>query len=123
MYGVGRRIKEARKKYGLSQRALAQRINKSKSAISSYEREDQMPPLDVLISLASALNVSLDYLAGFEPVQEISIRNLTKRQQRLVELVICELTHPTNVSCRLSQEQIGIIQEMICLFSGYPENI
>lgn len=56
MYDLGYRLKKTRELRGLSQRDLARRINKSTSAVSSYETNAQMPPLDVLISICCILN-------------------------------------------------------------------
>ena len=119
MYDLGFRIKEIRTQRGMAQNELAKRINKSKSAVCGYENDAQVPPLDVLISIASVLNVSLDYLAGFEDNDSISLRNLISQQKDIISLLLDEFTHPTNTSPRLSEQQITIIQEIICLFSGY----
>lgn len=77
MYDLGFRIKEIRTRRGLNQKELAQRINKSKSAVCGYETNAQVPPLEVLVSIASVLNVSLDYLVGFEETESFSTRSLS----------------------------------------------
>lgn len=119
MYDLGFRIKEIRTQRGMAQNELARRINKSKSAVCGYESEAQVPPLDVLVSIASVLNVSLDYLTGFEDNNAISLRNLTSQQKRIIHLLLDEFSNPTNTSPKLSQQQITVIQELICLFSGF----
>ena len=119
MYNLGFRIKEIRTQRGMAQKELAKRINKSKSAVCGYESDAQIPPLEVLVSIASVLNVSLDYLVGFEGDDSISLRNLTSQQKRIINLILDEFTNSTNTSPRLSQQQITIIQELMCLFSGY----
>lgn len=119
MYNLGFRIKEIRTQRGMAQKELAKRINKSKSAVCGYESDAQVPPLEVLVSIASVLNVSLDYLVGFEGDDSISLRNLTSQQKRIINLILDEFTNSTNTSPRLSQQQITIIQELMCLFSGY----
>lgn len=119
MYDLGYRIKEIRTQRGLAQNELAKRINKSKSAVCGYETEAQVPPLEVLVSIASVLNVSLDYLVGFEMEEPISVANLTNQQKKIINLILEEFSRPTNSSPKLSPQQITIIQELICLFSGY----
>lgn len=121
MYDLGLRIKEMRIRRGYSQKELAQRINKSKSAVCGYETNAQIPPLEVLVSIASVLNVSLDYLVGFDEVGSISMRNLSEQQRDITNLLFDEYSKPTNVSPQLSQQQIIIIQKLMCLFSGYDE--
>lgn len=118
MYDLGYRIKSIRTQRGMAQNELAKRINKSKSAVCGYESEAQVPPLEVLVSIASVLNVSLDYLVGFEMEKPISVANLTNQQKKITNLILEEFSRPTNSSSRLSQQQITIIQELICLFSG-----
>lgn len=80
MYDLGLRIKQIRTQRGLTQNELAKRINKSKSAVCGYESEAQVPPLDVLVSIASVLNVSLDCLVGFEMEEPVSLTNLSVQQ-------------------------------------------
>ena len=72
--------KQIRTQRGLTQNELAKRINKSKSAVCGYESEAQVPPLDVLVSIASVLNVSLDCLVGFEMEEPVSLTNLSVQQ-------------------------------------------
>lgn len=121
MYDLGFRIKEMRIQRGLNQKELAHRINKSKSAVCGYETNAQVPPLEVLVSIASVLNLSLDYLVGFEQTESISTRSLSDQQKMVVSLLYDEFSNPTNASPRLSHRQVTIIQELICLFSGYSD--
>ena len=55
---LGARIREIRKRHGLSQEALAAKAGLSVSYISMLERGQRTPPLDTLESLAKALSVS-----------------------------------------------------------------
>lgn len=119
MYDLGYRIKEIRTQRGMTQHDLAKRINKSKSAVCGYESNAQIPPLEVLTSIASVLNVSLDYLVGFEREYSFSLKDLTPHQKRAIKLILNEFTNPTNATPRLSPQQITIVQELMCLFSGY----
>lgn len=121
MYDLGLRIKETRTRRGMSQKELAQRINKSKSAVCGYETNAQIPPLEVLVSIASVLNVSLDYLVGFSEADSISMRNLTGQQRNIINLLFDEYSNPTNASPKLSYQQFVILQKLMCLFSGYRD--
>lgn len=118
MYDLGYRIKELRTQRGITQSELAKRINKSKSAVSGYESNAQIPPSEVLVSIATVLNVSLDYLVGFEMEEPISLKNYTSQQKNASGLLLEEFSNPTNSSPKLSAQQIAIIQELIYLFSG-----
>ena len=60
----GQRLRLARKRAGLSMRALAERMDPkvTAQAISKYETGKMMPSSAVLVGLAQALDVSLDFL-------------------------------------------------------------
>lgn len=117
MYSLGSRLKKARNRRKLTQKMLADKVNKSVSAISSYESNVQLPPMDVLISLASVLNVSLDYLAGLDNVEMISTKDLQPQQKEFLDLLLSEFASPTKSGQNLSTEQILLVQKLIHLFS------
>lgn len=116
MYDIGHRIKELRLKRGLTQEELGIRINKSKSAISSYENDLQVPPLEVIADIASILNVTIDCLVGFDREEFISLKNLSKEQREIIDLLYREFLCPTSISLMLSSEQIQILQKIILQF-------
>jgi len=63
---LGERIKQARKSNRLSLRDLADQAQISPMAISKYERDQDVPSSGVLLRLAQALGVSIDFF--FRPV-------------------------------------------------------
>ncbi len=60
------RMKEARTRKGWTQRQLAEKAEVSPSAISSYESYGKMPPIDIAVRIAEALEVSLEWLCGVD---------------------------------------------------------
>lgn len=66
---IGNRIERARNAAGLSQRALAEQIELSAMAISKYERDEVIPGSDVLLRLAKALGVRVEYFFRTESVE------------------------------------------------------
>lgn len=116
MYDLGSRLKSIRLQRGLTQRELAARVNKSVSAISSYESNAQLPPLDVLESIVLTLNVSLDYLVGLNNSNSFSTQNLTQAQKELVELLFQEFEAAKIDTDELTAPQIRILQKLICEF-------
>jgi transcriptional regulator with XRE-family HTH domain len=58
------RLKELRKRKGLSQVALSERLGLSKSTIGAYETGDISPSLEALNLIADFFNVDIDYLLG-----------------------------------------------------------
>lgn len=59
---VGKRIKEARLKKGMTQEQLAAALNVSKGAVGNYESEITYPKTEVLYKLFKILNVDANYL-------------------------------------------------------------
>ena len=58
------RLKELRSSVGLSQSALADELNTSKSSINMYERGEREPGIATLEAIADFFNVDMDYLLG-----------------------------------------------------------
>ena len=92
---IGRRLKLARIAAGLSLRDLEARIERrvTAQAIGKYERDESVPSSGVLIALASALDVPVDYLVGEESLvlQEIEFRKkkiVGRRQEARLEAII-----------------------------------
>ncbi len=56
------KLKLARQQKGLSQGQLAKKVGSDSQRISKYERGVMVPTTAILVKLASALEVSLDYL-------------------------------------------------------------
>ena len=59
---MGDRIKEIRKKRGLTQEQLAEKLDISVEYVSQIERGLKMPSMQMFIKLVEVLNVSADYL-------------------------------------------------------------
>ena len=58
------RIKELRKRRGISQIKLAMDLNMGQNTISRYENEVREADYETLIKFADYFNVSIDYLLG-----------------------------------------------------------
>ena len=60
----GDRIRTLRKRKGMTQKALADRIGMRESTVSRYENDKRVYRWDGLVELADALDTSVDYLLG-----------------------------------------------------------
>lgn len=58
----GQRLQELRRRAGLSQDALAERLEVSRQAVSKWERDEAMPETDKVVRIAQLFGVSLDSL-------------------------------------------------------------
>ena len=75
---LGKKIKEARKQYRLSQEQLAKKMSISQSAVAKWEANNGLPDVDNLKALARLLNVSVDYLLDDSNIMAF-IRKLRKK--------------------------------------------
>ena len=65
---IGNNILNLRKKYGLTQSELGQRINLTKSAINNYEKGFREPNIATLTKMAEVFNCSInDIVLGNDP--------------------------------------------------------
>ena len=71
---IGKRIKSAREKKGLTQEQLAEQVNLSPMHISVIERGNKLPRLETLIKIANVLDVSADTLLQDVVNNQIKLR-------------------------------------------------
>ena len=64
MSNIGKQIIQLRKAKKWSQEDLAKQIKASRIMIGNYERGDNTPSMEVIIKIARAFDVSIDYLLG-----------------------------------------------------------
>lgn len=74
------RLKELRKEAKITQQELAESLTISKQTVSNYESGSREPSIDILSSISSHFNVSVDYLIG---VSEIKNHGLTLANNKL----------------------------------------
>lgn len=58
----GEKLQGLRQKAGMSQDALAEKLNVSRQAVSRWERDETMPETEKVIALADLFGVTTDYL-------------------------------------------------------------
>ena len=59
---LGKRIQALRKKKGISQEQLAEKLNISRQAVSKWETDESLPDTDKIILLSRIFDVTTDYL-------------------------------------------------------------
>lgn len=83
---IANRLVKLRKKNGLSQEELADKLGLSRQAVSKWERAEASPDTDNLICLAKLYNVSLDDLLNTdEDLDTIVKEQVKENQQELVD--------------------------------------
>lgn len=92
-YDFGLRLKELRERQGLTQEQVAKRLEITKAAISSWERNISQPTTDTLKTLAVLYRAKTDYMLGLDNHVYIQADGLTHRQLEAVETIVGELKH------------------------------
>ena len=89
--GLSEKLKQQRLLQGLSQRAVAKKLDVSPSIISGYETGERTPSAEILLALSYLYRCSTDYLLGRDAAasgQSLNVDGLTNQQIRLIaELV------------------------------------
>lgn len=67
---IGNRLAEQRKKYGYTQKQLADKLNLSQQIISNIERQASAPDIHFLKETADLYKITIDELIGREAVYE-----------------------------------------------------
>lgn len=85
---MGQRIAAERKKLGISQEALGEKVGVSRQAISKWEADGAVPEIDKLIALSKLFGVSVGWLLGVEEQPEKQSDELTESQLKMVEELV-----------------------------------
>jgi Zn-dependent peptidase ImmA (M78 family)/DNA-binding XRE family transcriptional regulator len=93
MSAIGERLKLARSMARLSQQELAERAGVSKMAISKYEANQMMPGSDVLLKLADALDIRMEFLLRQAPQLNIqpTYRKRVRMAAKVKEAIVAEI--------------------------------
>lgn len=85
---LGKKIKELRNKYRLTQTELATQIGVTKSTVAAYENDSRTPSYDVLIKMADVFKVSIDSLLYNRSEGALDASGLNPEQLQIVENLI-----------------------------------
>ncbi|MCY8241429.1 helix-turn-helix transcriptional regulator [Bacillus haynesii] len=96
---LGKRLKEARERCGLSQKEAAKKLNITNKALSTYERDFRDPDTGTLKRLAELYNVSTDYLLDRKP-------NTTSKLDETVNEALEELKNEETLLFMKNDEEI-----------------
>lgn len=93
MKKIGKRLKRLRTDSSMTQAALAQKLNLTKSVISAYENDLRLPSYDILIQIAKIFHVSTDYLLGLEPAAGLDLSGLSDEEKNAVKNLVQAMKH------------------------------
>lgn len=90
---LGQRIAAQRKKLGLSQEALGEKMGVSRQAISKWESDGAVPEIDKLIAMSKLFGVTLGWLLGVEE-EAADASGFTEEQLALIRRMIPQPAQP-----------------------------
>lgn len=90
---LGQKLKEIRKRFGLSQEQLAEIMNVSRQAITKWENDGGMPDISNLQELSKVFGITIDYLLDNEnTLPALAMRKkLDKNQHKNKLTMYCEV--------------------------------
>ncbi len=120
--GIGRRLKEARERAGLTQEELGKLIGVTGSAITNYEKETSHPKEPVMYALFEALNVDPNYLfqdcVNIKDIKKTSDTKQSASEEKEIELynTLCNALISLGVIGRdedITEEQADILISVV----------
>lgn len=80
VYDFGNRIKQLRRKRGITQDRLAKTLGVTGANVSKYENNIITPPVEILCCMADYFGVSMDAMCGREEKGSLSLVGLSEEQ-------------------------------------------
>lgn len=94
--GLPDRLSKLRVQHGLSQKAVADRLQLSASIVSGYETGERTPSTEVLLKFTALYRCSADYLLGIEqsaPATVLDVTGLSTEQIQALQTLIDGIRH------------------------------
>lgn len=85
---VANRIKLLREQSGMTQSALAKKLNVTRSAVNSWEMGISVPSTALLVDVAQLFHVSTDFLLGVKGTATLDISDLNDQEVLLLQHMI-----------------------------------
>ena len=120
---LGQKLKEIRKKIGLSQEQLAEIMNVSRQAITKWENDRGVPDISNLQELSKVFGITIDYLLDEKnELPLLSIRKKIDKEKypnklKMYEEVLKEyFPEPAEIYSLIRSKKLSILEWIIELF-------
>ena len=133
----GENLKYYREKFGLTQKALAEKIGYSEKSVSKWESGNGYPSMEILTELASYFQISLDTLICAKPVHHYllgvdgggtsTVFRLTEEDGTIIRTVVKDCSNPVDIGIESAKELLesgireicdGIPYSSVTMFAG-----
>lgn len=114
MAKIADRIKQLRRKKGVSQSQLAEAIGVKNNTVSTWERGTRKPDFDALQLLSNYFEVSFEYLLGSSDKEEARVKpSQGELDSYALSAIADEIKESTELLSRLSDKSRKIVEELI----------
>ena len=79
-YELSENIKKLRHQKNMTQTQLAKKLGVALSTVASYENQDRMPSIPMLVKLSYEFNVTIEYLLGLNKNKTLDVSDLSDEQ-------------------------------------------
>lgn len=108
----GQRLVASREKYNLSQKELAERLGITPTRLNYWEKDKREPAIEMIKSIAQALDVDTNYLIGYQP-QKKTAPSMSNEAMRLAQAYDDLDSHGKRVLRLLADEELNRCKEML----------
>lgn len=119
----GDRLQEARKRSGMSQNQLAEKIMVSRSAVAKWENNRGLPDINNLKTLSKLLDVSIDYLLDDEghlsfivqkePINIGSFKKTDKSRDKYDAAVVGKFPHASTITPLVREKVLSKVEHLL----------
>ena len=100
---LGKKLKDLRNKYRLTQTELASQIGVTKSTVAAYENDSRTPSYEVLIKLADVFKVSIDSLLSNRSEAILDVAGLSTEQLQIIENLVVQFRKSNEMEASLNE--------------------
>lgn len=127
MKTLGEKIRSARRRQGMTQGQLAERVGIAKPTLSNYENGNRLPDVKIISRLIEVLNIDSDYLLGVErttmtPPDHSPQIVLTPHEENLVR-AYRRSDQKEAVNRLLGIHDIDFINSFILKYNQFPREV
>ena len=121
---LGEKLKEIRKRFGLSQEQLAEIMSVSRQAITKWENDGGLPDVSNLQELSKVFGITVDYLLNVETglpalqLRKVLDRDKYKNKISSYSTILKEYyAEPYEIYCLVRRKRMTILEWILDLFT------
>lgn len=85
---IANKIKELRERNGMTQSALAKKLNVTRSSVNAWEMGISVPSTALLVDISRLFHIPTDYLLGLESTTVLDVSGLNEKEILLLHDLI-----------------------------------